>query len=541
MPQAAIAIVSDESSKSEGTEESSSDSEKEASPEAADPEEEREARKANARAVGLDTAFLDALGDEFEDVPAPAGKYGPGGTLVAENMEELEKVTGLPKTKLPPPPPGLSPKKERDQVLKKDFLQETTPTLELEGKDEGEVLFESAAVETSESERLDLVSGPTPIVPQDEGLPDVLASFDAEAADPAQSGDALVVSVAPGAAAKAASSSDEAAAGKPEKDEDKDEDEDDKKAAVVVAPSKPKPKPEAESKPEPKRAAAATSVAASQPAANDGPDLQKYAVFGLVALLLLFGGYALMSRDDDPKGAEVAKAGAAGKDKAAPAEGRDDEAGDGEAGDGGGGGGGGGAADAADDAAGGGGGGGGDAEEAGDEAAPAGADDAAGEGADEAAEGGGAAGATDAQEAAADAADTEGPVAADSGDADIEIDGGGDDEGGGGGGGGGGVAPISGNTDKKQEREAENEMTAKELREAAQEALKKKRYSDAYRLSGKAIRKESTESAHAIRVEAACGMKNQAAAKSAFDHITTGKLKRDLRASCRTHDVRLGI
>jgi len=530
--RAAIIGVSDESSNNDGAAESSSDSAKESSPETPDASEEREARKANARAVGVDTAFLDALGDEFADAPAPVGKYGPGGTLVAEDADEAAAVTGIPKTKLPPPPPGLASKKERDEVLKKDFLQETTPTLELEGKDEGEVLFESAAVGGSGSERLDLKSGANPVVPDDDdGLPDVLASFDSEASDPGNSGNDLVVSVGemPKAEEVSASATDEPAESEPESESESEpeSDDDDAKAAVVVA--KPEPKSE------PTKAAAA-APAAPRPPANDGPDIQKYAVIGFAVLLLLLGSYALMSGDDKPKSGEVAQAGAAGKDKAAPAA------------DGGqGGGAGGGAADGAGDGGDGGGGGGddGNADGADEGSAPAGADGgdgggtdgAAADAADSAAEGEAAA-ATDADEAAAEGADTEGAAEASTGDVDIAIDDdGGDDEGGG----GGGVAPISGNAEKKKQRAAEDEMTAKELRDAAKAALKKRKYGEAYRLSGKAIRKESTEPAHAIRVEAACGMKNQAAAKSAFERINTGKVKRDLRSACREHDVRLGL
>lgn len=84
-------------------------------------------------------------------------------------------------------------------------------------------------------------------------------------------------------------------------------------------------------------------------------------------------------------------------------------------------------------------------------------------------------------------------------------------------------------------------MSASELLEAAKEALKKNRHGDAYRLAGKSNKKKSSESAWAVRVEAACGMKNKNAAKSAFDRVDTGKVKRDLRSKCRENDIRLGL
>ena len=532
--------MSDESSKSEGPTESSSESSAESSSlPPADPKEEREARKANARAVGVDTAFLDALGDEFVDAPAPAGRYGPGGTLVAESIDEVEKVTGIPRTKLPPP---MSTKKERDEVLRKEFLQESTPTLQLEG--DGDVLFESAAVEPSESERLNLLTGAVPVVPRAGELPDVFASFEAKPAKASQSGDALVVSVGPMPEAGELTVDDDAAstdapAGEtdpPTSDEGQDAaTKEDAEAGEIEDEAKPAPLPPRKSKvkvepppkaskpeAEPKRAAVPIAAAA---AASDEPDYGKYAVFAVVALLLVFGGYALLGGDDEePQGNEVAQAGASGKDKAAPAAGEQGDAGD----RGGVAGGGGADGEAKADGAG----------SAGDEAAPAAADAAAeagdepgtaGEETDEVA-----AAATEG-EPAMDAADTE----ATGSTGELVIDDGGD--GGAGGGGGGGVAPLSGNTAKGQERAAEDEMSAKELRQAARAALNKRKYGDAYRLAGKANRKQASEAGHALRVEAACGMKNQSAAKSAFDHIETGKVRRDLRSRCRGHGIRLGI
>ncbi|MEM6990877.1 MAG: hypothetical protein AAF721_10280, partial [Myxococcota bacterium] len=56
-------------------------------------DDDADLRRANARAVGVDTAFLDALGDEFADAPAPAGRYGKGGTLVVEGKPKPAPAT----------------------------------------------------------------------------------------------------------------------------------------------------------------------------------------------------------------------------------------------------------------------------------------------------------------------------------------------------------------------------------------------------------------------------------------------------------------
>jgi hypothetical protein len=103
----------------------------------------------------------------------------------------------------------------------------------------------------------------------------------------------------------------------------------------------------------------------------------------------------------------------------------------------------------------------------------------------------------------------------------------------------GGAAPLRGGSDPNASAEAS--MTAEELELAAKEALAQKRYRDAYRLAGRAYTKKKTETALAMRVHAACGMKNQDAAKRSFKDLPLGATRRELRNTCKDLGVRVGL
>ncbi|MBL4688414.1 MAG: hypothetical protein JKY37_27750, partial [Nannocystaceae bacterium] len=122
------------------------------------------------------------------------------------------------------------------------------------------------------------------------------------------------------------------------------------------------------------------------------------------------------------------------------------------------------------------------------------------------------------------------------GEAELVIDDGAGDDG------SGRPRALPANGSKKQEdRRAEDDMDAKALREASRKAISQRRYADAYRLAGKAQRKQPGEPAAALRVESACGMKNKGAAKTALQSIKTLKRRRELRSRCRDLGTRLGL
>ncbi len=87
-----------------------------------------------------------------------------------------------------------------------------------------------------------------------------------------------------------------------------------------------------------------------------------------------------------------------------------------------------------------------------------------------------------------------------------------------------------------------SDMTADELREEATKALKEKRYRDAYRLSTRSYYKKKDNGTLLIKGKAACGMKDDKAAKAAVKALPRGDERRkDIRTYCRDRGVRVGL
>ena len=486
-------------------------------------------RKANARAVGLDTAFIDALGDEFADAaPVPVGairNYGPGGTLHAETTADVEAlelaedsaepIPALPLegsrnrslfgSKPPPPPKRDTTAEVLDKLLSSADAPPPVDPLATDGVPEFELAGDDSKAE------LALSSVPLDL-PDDAEVPKV------------ERGDAGIVFAAPsqGDSGKIRAVQREAPDAK-----------DDERPAATPAAAK-APKAEKTGAEERKAAAApaAKSGAATAPKpveskpalpADEPPDLRRYGMLAAIAVVLLGLGWVLMRNDDSTPDAETktAKASAAG-----PNAGDEPGAGD-DAGNAGG--------DAPGGAAGG-------ADDPSAGAAAAGGDAAADDAAAEDAAGGAGAGADEPVDATA--------LPGDSGEAAVEASGEGADvvvvededaADGGGGGGGGSPSSTAASGKRDEEKAAEDAMTAAELRALAQESLKKKRYADAYRQAGKAYRKEANDDAAALRVEAACGMKNQDAAKNALKQVDKLSTRSSLRSKCRDMGSRIGL
>ena len=487
----------------------------------------------------MDAGFLDALGDDFDDAPVP--------------------VAPAPAKKAPPrvPPP---PKRERDEVLSRSFFDEASPTMQLERgtKDEGSLLFQTAAAGRSRRSALNLPSGRFAGV----GTPDVLADFaeapsegpaddeeddglisvgpfDALGADLIEASEAAQGDGASGPDADVQDNAESEGGAKPADEEapDGEEESDDKgvaavptvaaAAAAAAGASTPKsgpPSKPAKASSSGSAASSAVAAAAAVPPSEDGLDGKKLGIAAVAALLLLIVGISMMGGDDEtPEATPSPTVTAKASDNAKPA-GPD-------------------ANSAALD---------GGAADAGGAGASAGAG-GVGAGAEEGTPG--AEGSPDGGAAPAEAAASEGDGQGEGDDvvvveeddtgasADAGSGGPSDDDGGSRGAAGHAGKSHSGasKTNKPADRQAEDDMSAADLRKAARTAIKEKRYGDAYRLAGKAQRKQPGEAASALRVEAACGMNNKANAKQAFDSVKTVKTKLDLRSRCRDLGTRLGL
>ena len=91
------------------------------------------------------------------------------------------------------------------------------------------------------------------------------------------------------------------------------------------------------------------------------------------------------------------------------------------------------------------------------------------------------------------------------------------------------------------DRAAEDGMSAEELLQAAREAYKKGKVRDAYRLANLSNQKKKSDDALELKAKSACRMKNKDLAKSAYKALPMGDKRRDVRQTCREHDVRLGL
>lgn len=91
------------------------------------------------------------------------------------------------------------------------------------------------------------------------------------------------------------------------------------------------------------------------------------------------------------------------------------------------------------------------------------------------------------------------------------------------------------------DRAAEQEMSAEELLAAAKDAYKARRYRDAYRQANLSQNKKASEDALELKAKAACGLNNRDLAKKSFKQLPLGERRRNVRESCRSHDIHMGI
>ena len=85
-------------------------------------------------------------------------------------------------------------------------------------------------------------------------------------------------------------------------------------------------------------------------------------------------------------------------------------------------------------------------------------------------------------------------------------------------------------------------MTAEELLEEAKTALKEKRYRDAYRLATRSNYKKKSNETMLVKGKAACGMKDEKAAKNVMkDFALNDDRRKEIRNFCRDRGVRVGL